>query len=176
MRKINGRFTLSILVIGCLFGVSANAQTANEVLFSLLNKGGCKPSSLTNRSWTISTGPVGTHGELVLGDVLVFEPLASPTGISKKTPLLVTRNGKAWKSVNGWYGECLSDGTLSQYIVSGDVEIDGCLHDIAIGRLDHDDGLSNKIEVVFMDSSADKDWGCASYTILHPGHAHGTED
>jgi len=155
--------------------MTANANDATTELFSLLDKGGCKPGSLTGKAWTISTSPVGTHGELVLGDTLEFELLGISTGITKKSDIQITRNGLVWKRESGWNGQCIRDGTISQYVVSGDVDIDGCLHELAIGRLDHDDGLSNKIEVVFQDSGSTQAGGCERTTLLHPGHAHGTE-
>ena len=153
--------------------MAANTNDATAVLFGLLDKGGCDSSSLVDRPWTISTSTVGTHGELILGDMLEFESLGTSSGISKKGAVQIRRNGIVWESANGWSGQCIRDGRLSQYVVSGDVDIDGCLHDLAIGRLDHDDNLSNKIELVFQDSG---DAGaCEASTVIHPGHAHGVD-
>jgi hypothetical protein len=149
---------------------------ATQVLFGLLDKGGCEPGSLAGRNWRISTSPVGAHGELVLGDTLVFEPIAPSVGVARKTPVRILRNGIEWKSENGWFGQCVRDGTLNQYIVAGDTRIDGCLHELAIGRLDHDNGLTNRVEIVFQDAANEKGSGCEQYELLHPGHAHGDED
>ena len=165
----------------CVFGLAlvtaqcpaANNNDATSALFSLLNKGGCEPSALVDRTWTISTSPVGTHGELILGDTLEFSLAGNSSGISNKSSVQVLRNGVVWNSLNGWTGQCVRDGNLSLYVVSGDVDVDGCAHDLAIGRLDHDDNLSNKIEVVFQDSAAETAEECQQFIILHPGHAHG---
>ena len=165
-----------ILALACSLAVTANAHDATEELFSFLDKGGCKPDSLTDRNWLISTSPVGTHGELVLGDILRFELLEDPAGIAKKSKIQVLRNGVPWESKTGWYGQCMSDGTISQYIISGDFDVDGCLHELAVGRLDHDDSLTNRIELVFQDSHSEEALECESYDLRHPGHAHGTED
>lgn len=162
-----------IFALGSSAGMTANTNDSTSVLFGLLNKGGCESSSLVGRAWTISTSPVGTHGELILGDTLEFELLGASTGISKKGAIQITRNGVVWESVSGWSGQCIRDGRLSQYVVSGDVDIDGCLHDLAVGRLDHDDNLSNKIELVFQD--AGEAGGCEELVIFHPGHAHGVD-
>jgi len=153
--------------------MTSNANDATTVLFNLLNKGGCDSSSLVDRTWTISTTPVGTHGELILGDTLEFELLGNSSGISKKGAIQIRRNGIVWESASGWSGQCIRDGRLSQYVVSGDFDIDGCLHELAIGRLDHDDNLSNKIELVLQDS--DEAAACEEFVILHPGHAHGVD-
>ena len=171
MRLFTKISTLLVLAFGCSTTVAANDATA--VLFSLLDKGGCDSSSLVGRTWTISTSPVGTHGELILGDTLKFELLGALTGISKKGAIQITRNGIVWESASGWSGQCIRDGRLSQYVVSGDVDIDGCLHELAIGRLDHDDNLSNKIELVFQDS--DEAAACEEFVFRHPGHAHGVD-
>ena len=165
-----------ILALGCSPGVAANASDATAVLFGLLDKGGCKADSLTGKTWTISTSPVDTHGELVMGDTLDFELIGISTGIANRGSIQVTRSGVIWKSEGGWIGQCVRDGTLSQYVISGDVKIDGCLHELAIGRLDHDDSLSNKIEVIFQDSSSAEAGGCEELILLHPGHAHGTNE
>ena len=165
----------------CVFGLAlvtaqcpaANNNDATTELFSLLSKGGCEPSALVGKTWTISTSPVGTHGELLLGDVLEFSLVGKSTGISKKSAIEVMRNGVIWNSINGWTGQCVRDGNLSLYVVSGDVDVAGCAHDLAIGRLDHDDNLSNKIEVVFQDSDGEASEECLVFNPLHPGHAHG---
>ena len=103
-------------------------------------------SSLTGNTWTISTNAVNTHGELVFGDTLEFDLIGFATGVTRKGAVQVTRNGFIWLSERGWSGQCTTDGTISQYVISGEVSIDGCLHELAIARLDHDDNLSNKIE------------------------------
>jgi hypothetical protein len=176
MRQITRNIITPILALCCSLAITANANDATEGLFSLLDKGGCAPVSLTGKTWRISTSPVGTHGELILGDTLAFELISVSHGVTKKSAIQIMRNGLIWKSESGWTGQCVRDGTISQYIVMGDIEIDGCLHELAIGRLDHDDGLSNKIEMVFQDSTTEKGLGCESFNLLHPGHAHGTED
>jgi hypothetical protein len=173
MRQIIKTVMILILAFGFSTAIAANTNDATAVLFGLLDKGGCNSNSLVGRSWTISTSPVGTHGELILGDTLEFELLGASTGISKKGAIQIRRNGIVWQSATGWVGQCIRDGRLSQYVVSGDVDIDGCLHDLAIGRLDHDDNLSNKIELVFQDSGEAA--ACEEFVILHPGHAHGVD-
>lgn len=176
MRRIAKVPVFLLMTFGCSMVMTANAHDVTEELFSLLDKGGCSPYSMIGRNWTISTTPVGTHGELVLGDTLTFKLLEEPMGIAKKSKVQVFRNGMPWESKSGWYGQCIRDGTISQYIVSGDFDVDGCLHELAVGRLDHDDTLSNKIEIVFQDSHLETKLECETYTPRHPGHAHGTED
>lgn len=176
MRHITKALVVMVLATGFLLVMTANAHDASEALFMLLDKGGCKPDSLVGRSWTISTSPVGTHGELVLGDTLRFELLEEPAGIANTAEVMVFRNGVPWKNINGWYGRCARDGTISQFVIAGDFDVEGCRHELAVGRLDHDDSLSNKIELVFQDSDLETALECATYTPRHPGHAHGTED
>ena len=173
MRQIIRILTILTMAIGCSTGMAANSNDATTILFNLLDKGGCDSSSLIGRIWTISSPPVGTHGELILGDTLEFELLGTSKGISKKGAIQIRRNGGIWESASGWNGQCTRDGRLSQYVVSGHVDIDGCLHELAIGRLDHDDNLSNKIELVFQDS--DEAAACEKFISRHPGHAHGVD-
>ena len=76
-------------VILLLFFAPASADRNDgvvEELLSLLSKGECAPSSLTRGVWTINTPPMGTHGELVLGDYLVFELLDD--GVGERQELL----------------------------------------------------------------------------------------
>jgi len=63
--------------------------------------------------------------------------------------------------------------------VTGDVLIEGCLHELAIGRLDHDNNLGNRVEIVFEDKFDKKEETCTHFgdpSPLHPGHAHGEND
>jgi len=173
MRKNVRKIMVSVLVFGCTAVLSATANNATEELFNLLDKGGCDPASLVAKNWTITTYPGDAHGELILGDVLRFELSGIPTGVNKMSALQITRNGEVWQSENGWSGQCISDGTITQYVVSGDIDIAGCLHDMAIGRLDHDDNLSDKVEVIFEDSTAAKEGSCEGHGLRHPDHAHG---
>lgn len=176
MRYIAKISVVLMMVFGCSMAVTASAHDAVEELFNLLDKGGCKPDSMTGRNWRITTEPIGTHGELIFGDFLRFELLEDPMGIAKKSKIQVLRNGLPWVSKSGWYGQCIRNGTISQYTISGDFDVDGCLHELAVGRLDHDEGLANKIEIVFQESHEEKNLECGSHDLRHPGHAHGTED
>ena len=125
MRQIVKTIIVLNLAFGCSTGITADVNDATTVLFNLLDKGGCESSSLIGKTWTISTSPVGAHGELMLGDTLEFELLSTSTGITKKGRIQITRNGFVWKSESGWSGQCTRNGNISQYVVSGDVDIDG---------------------------------------------------
>ena len=176
MRHIPQITCVLMLAFGNAMCAVVNAADATSELFNLVDNGGCESDSLTGNAWVISTSPLGTHGELILGDRLAFELIGSETGIARKSAIEVTRNGLIWESVNGWSGQCVRDGNLSLYVLSGDIDIDGCLHELAIGRLDHDDSLAKKIEVVFQGSKSENAEECQHFIILHPGHAHGTQD
>ena len=167
-------FALFILISG--FGTTAIAADATTELFNLLDKGDCVPASLTSDTWAITTGPVGTHGELNWGDELVFEQLDATISVARKSKFNIWKNGAPWISHNGWTGSCVRDGKLSLYVVSGKIELEGCLHELAIGRLDHDDGLGNRVEIIFQDDDSGKGEVCthgSGESYLHPGHAHG---
>lgn len=167
--------TLTLVLCSAFLPISAaNASDATTELFNLLNNGGCQHSALTGKTWTISTFPTGTHGELMAGDNLRFELAKAAKGVKKQSAVKVLRNGVAWTSTSGWSGECVRDGNLSVWVVSGEVEIAGCRHEIAIGRLDHDDHLADKVEIVFQDSLEEFNLDCAHFDQQHPGHAHGT--
>jgi hypothetical protein len=175
MKNIAHGIYFFLFILFSSFSAATIADDATTELFRLLDRGGCIPSSLTGSAWTISTSPVGTHGELNWGDELVFEQLNAATSLSRKSKFNVWKNGVLWESANGWSGSCVRDGILSLYVVTGEINLDGCLHELAIGRLDHDDSLAHKIEVVFQDSAAEKAGECEGFTILHPGHAHGVK-
>lgn len=164
------------LALSCAFlpATTALAQDATTELFHLLDNGGCEPGALTGRTWTISTYPTGTHGELLAGDQLRFELGKAGKGVKKQSLVNVLRNGIPWQSTHGWAGECVRDSTHGIWVVSGEVEIAGCQHEIAIGRLDHDDSLSAKVEIVFQDSLEELNFDCVHFDQQHPGHAHGT--
>jgi hypothetical protein len=167
---------LVLLTLIPAFGMSAVADDATTELFNLLNKGDCVPSSLTSGAWTITTGPVGTHGELNWGDELVFEQIDATISVARKSKFNIWKNGALWTSANGWTGSCVRDGKLSLYVVKGEIELEGCLHELAIGRLDHDDSLANRVEVIFQDKDDRKEEVCThggGESLLHPGHAHG---
>lgn len=159
------------------FGFTSTAfADATTELFSLLDKGDCMPSSLTTGSWTITTGPVGTHGELNWGDELVFEQAGAAVSLARKTKVNIWKNGALWLSRNGWSGSCVRDGNLSLYVVTGEILLEGCPHELAIGRLDHDDSLSNRVEVIFQDADSGEEGICShgqGQPMFHPGHAHG---
>ncbi len=174
MKLLNLRFNLLILITA--FSVNASAEDATTELFHLLSEGECKPAVLANDVWTIDTSPVGTHDELLSGDQLMFEQLNPTSSLSHKSEFNVWKNGQLWVSTNGWSGSCVRDGNQSLYVVTGEIEVDGCIHELAIGRLDHDDVLSGRIEIVFQDSRSKNQEQCQDYNILHPGHAHGTND
>ena len=72
MKYITSRTYLFSLILISSFSATASADDATTDLFNLLDKGECIPSSLTSDAWTITTSPVDTHGELNLGDELVF--------------------------------------------------------------------------------------------------------
>ncbi|MBT8059017.1 MAG: hypothetical protein KJO33_05440 [Gammaproteobacteria bacterium] len=163
-------------VILLLYFAPASADRNDGVvdeLLSLLSKGECGPSSLTRGVWTINTPPLGTHGELVLGDYLVFEQIDDGGTAARRAEFRLWRNGEVWESVNGWTGSCVRDGRLSVYVVRGEILLDGCLHELAIGRLDHDDSLDNRIEIVFRDTDESIADQCGHSGPRHPGHAHG---
>jgi len=173
MKKVSRKISILTMALGCAIGVTARSNNAVDELFNLLDKGGCDSSSLTGSVWTISTDPVNAHGELVLGDTLEFDLIGIASGVTRKGAIQVTRNGLIWPSEDGWNGECTTNGTITQFIVSGDVDVEGCLHDIAFGRLDHGDSLSDKIEIAFQDSGSAESGGCEESSYLHPDHAHG---
>jgi hypothetical protein len=152
--------------------IPGSKSDATTTLFKLLSEGECGPEALTRGVWTISTYPVATHGELTLGDQLVFIEKDSGKGISRKADFDIWKNGKPWISQEGWGGSCVRDGNQAVYVVTGTIDLDGCPHELAIGRLDHTDALSGRIEIVFQDQEAD-DAFCTHYGPRHPGHAHG---
>ncbi len=174
MKLSNIGTKLLILIAG--FSSTALADDATTELFNLLSEGECRPAVLTGDVWTIDTSPVGTHDQLLWGDQLIFEQLEPTSSLSHKSEFNVWRNGQLWVSVDGWSGSCVRDGNQSLYVVTGEIEVDGCIHELAIGRLDHDDALSGQIEIVFQDSTSKKQEECQDFIILHPGHAHGTND
>lgn len=167
-----------LLSLACLMFTPALAEDATTALLDRLDRPDCTPSSLTGARWTISTGPVGTHGELNWGDDLQFVQLAGATGYDNRAPFEVWKNGISWKSRGGWSGSCVRDGNVSLYVVTGHVMLNGCLHELAVGRLDHDDALSGRIEVIF--AHAENRLECAdghsNDALRHPGHAHGDHD
>ncbi len=163
-------------VILLLLSAAAFAEQNDDVvqeLFNRLSEGECGPSALSRGVWTINTSPLGTHGELMLGDYLVFEQLDPGSSMSRKADFRVWRNGEIWESADGWKGSCVRDGNLSVYVVTGEILLDGCVHEIAIGRLGHDDSLSSRIEIVFRDTDESVAEQCGHSGPLHPGHAHG---
>ena len=166
-----GMFLLAISVT-----TSLGAKDATTSLFEHLNKGDCLPSSITGSIWIITTGPQGTHGELNWGDRLVFQQSGLSRAINDQSSFLVWKNGASWKSTSGWKGSCVRDGNLSIYVVTGTVELEGCLHEMAFGRLDHDDGLGSRIEVIFehADDKAACDGGHGD-AVRHAGHVHGDD-
>jgi hypothetical protein len=169
---VSGIWAVILLLLSAPAYAGQNSGAVEELL-SLLSKGECGPSSLTRGVWTINTSPLGTHGELLLGDYLVFEQLDEGGPITRKSPFRVWRNGEVWESVNGWTGSCVRDGRLSVYVVQGEILLDGCLHELAIGRLDHDDSLDDRIEIVFRDTDESIAEQCGHSGPRHPGHAHG---
>ncbi len=176
MRNIAAKFALIALLLAVSF--STIARDATTVLLEQLDRGGCGPSSLTSGIWTISTGPVGTHGELNWGDRLEFEVTGRPSNYDNSAQFNVWKNGIPWRSADGWSGACVRDGHHTVYVVTGTVELDGCLHELAIGRLDHNDALSGRIEVIF--EHAEDRVACTDVhnrdAFRHPGHAHGDHD
>lgn len=174
MKIFMSRIILFLFISMCSFSATAASNDATTQLFSLLDKGDCIPSSLTGIIWTITTQPIGTHGELNWGDQLVFEQRNRTTSLSRKGKFNIWRNGTLWDNTSGWSGSCVRDGTLSLYVVTGEIDIDGCPHELAISRLDHDDNLAKKIEVIFQESGSEQMEECEEFNILHPGHAHGT--
>lgn len=175
MKKFAAKAGLVTLTI--IFAPAIGAGDATTALFDRLHKGECLPSSLTGAVWTITTGPVGTHGELNWGDELVFEQRSRARGYDLRTHFNVWKNGLQWRAAEGWTGACVRNGNISLYVVTGKVQLDGCLHELAFGRLDHDDRLGNRIEVIFehAEDRASCDQGHAD-AVRHPGHAHGDHD
>ena len=176
MKNITTKIYLVLFLVISSTSTICLADEATAELFKLMDKGGCEPSSLTIGSWTISSPPVGTHGELTWGDELVFEQLDAASNFSNKSSFSIRRNGAPWISDSGWEGSCARDGNLSVYVVSGFVELDGCMHELAIGRLDHDDNLGNRVEIIFQDKFEKHGEICThggDPDPLHPGHAHG---
>lgn len=154
----------------------STADDATTQLFQLMNKGGCVPSSLTGKTWTISSPPVGTHGALNWGDEVVFEQLGDGDNFASKSSFNVWVNGALWANSSGWEGSCMRDSDQSAYVIYGEIELDGCMHELAIGRLDHDDGLGLRVEIVFQDKKNRKAEICVhgeGPEPRHPGHAHG---
>jgi len=177
MNYLLRKFVLSGMLT-CGISTGAMADATSE-LFSRLDKGDCQPSSLTSGTWTITTGPVGTHGELNWDDELIFVQTNEAISLSRKSKFNIWKNGVAWISSSGWNGSCVRDGNLSLYVVTGIVMIEGCPHELAIGRLDHDDSLGNRIEVIFQDADSGEEGYCThggGEALLHPGHAHGDND
>lgn len=162
------------------FGISSPlaARDATSALFELLDKGDCLPSSLTGKIWNISPGSVATHGVLNWGDQLEFEQSGRASDYDNRSAFRVWRNGVEWRSADGWGGACERNANLSVYVVSGKVTLDGCLHEIAFGRLDHDDALGSRLEVVFehAEDRGECSDGHGTDAVRHPGHAHGDED
>ena len=179
MKTIQTRFLIFLLCFFASVSQTAIARDATTNLFELMDKGGCVPSSLTNGSWTISSPPVGTHGELNWGDQLVFEQLDSGDNFSSKSAFAIWKNGALWLSDSGWQGSCVRSGDQSLYVVQGEIEVDGCMHELAIGRLDHNDELGNRVEIVFQNKFNRKVGACehgGEIDPRHPGHAHGDND
>lgn len=173
--KIGTHAGLLALVAGLT--TPLHAGDATTALFERLNKGDCLPSSLTASVWTITTGAAGTHGELNWGDELVFEQTGRTRGLDAQGEFIVWKNGIPWRSADGWRGSCVRDGNQSLYVVTGTVVLDGCLHELAFGRLDHDDTLGKRIEVIF--EYAETRTSCSRGhrdALRHPGHAHGNND
>lgn len=179
-------FTFKTVLAAIAWSISLPlaAGDATTALLERLDKGDCAPSSLTGKLWTITTGPVGTHGELNWGDQLVFEQQESSTRLSSgfsfsyndQSALRVWKNGIEWTSSGGWSGACVRTENVTVYVVTGKVYLDGCLHELAFGRLDHDDTLGNRIEVIF--EHAEDGTSCTEGhgAVRHPGHAHGDHD
>lgn len=166
----------ALLPLLCLMSLPLSARDATTALFERLDKGACTPASLTG-AWTITTGPVGTHGELNWGDQLVFEQVSDTRNFDLQSDFTVWKNGLPWRSADGWKGACVRNGDLSLYVVTGKIALDGCLHELAFGRLDHDDALGNRIEVIF--EHAEDKTACVDGhgdAVRHPGHAHGDYD
>lgn len=166
-----------LLALAYVMSMPLVAGDATTALFERLYKGDCVPSSLTGVVWTITTAPVGTHGELNWGDQLFFEQVKSSDSFDQLGAFNVWKNEVEWTSASGWLGACVRNENLAIYVVTGTVELDGCLHELAFGRLDHDDGLSDRIEVVF--EHVDGEAVCSGddgVEMSHPGHAHGDHD
>ena len=170
--RVSGICTLILLLLSAP-ALAEQSDGVVEELFGLLSKGECGPSSVTRSVWTINTPPQGTHGELMLGDILVFEQLDEGSSIHRRSEFRVWKNGQVWESANGWTGSCVRDGRLSVYVIRGEILLDGCLHELAIGRLDHDDSLDDRIEIVFRDTDESVAEQCGHFGPRHPGHAHG---
>lgn len=178
MRMIAAKTGLFLLTFG--IATSLTAGDATTTLLNRLHKGDCLPSSLAGAVWTITTSPVGTHGALDWGDQLVFEQATRTLTrtFDQKNTFTVSKNGVPWRSVDGWTGACVRNENLGIYVITGTVELNGCLHDLAFGRLDHDDSLGNRIEVIFehAEDPAFCGRGHEGDAVRHPGHAHGDHD
>ena len=165
-----------------LFSLSvaaAHGGDATTALLEHLDKGGCTPSSLTGTTWTIGSEGSGTHGALRWGDRLEFEQSGRTADFDLKSSFSVWRNGLPWKAVGGWNGACVRNDSLSVYVISGKIEIEGCLHEIAFGRLDHSDSHGLRVEAVF--EHAEEAGSCMLThehpdAVRHPGHTHGDDD
>ena len=168
----SGISALILLLLSTAAGADRHDGVVQE-LFNRLNEGECGPSALTRGVWTINTSPLGTHGELMLGDYLVFEQLDPGTSMSRRSEFRIWKNGELWESLDGWIGSCVRDGNLSVYVITGEVLLNGCAHELAIGRLGHDDSLMNRIEIVFRDTDETVAEQCGHFGPRHPGHAHG---
>lgn len=166
-------FSAAILLLLSAGAFADKTDDAVVELFNRLSEGDCGPAALTRGVWTINTSPLGTHGELILGDNLIFEQLDPGSSISRKSEFRVWKNGEVWEAANGWTGSCVRDGNLSVYVVRGEILLGGCLHELAMGRLDHDDTMQDRIEIVFRDSDETQAELCGHYGPQHPGHAHG---
>lgn len=176
MRMFAAKTAIFVVVFGTV--TSLSAEDATTVLLDRLDRGACDPSSLSEGSWTIGSGPIGTHGELNWGDRVEFEPRGSISGHNNQSSFNVWKNGIPWRSADGWNGSCVRDGTNSIYVVTGNIHLDGCLHELAFGRLDHTDSLSHRIEVIF--AHAQEHGTCldghGGDSYRHPGHSHGDKD
>jgi hypothetical protein len=164
-------FTITLALSPTLFAADATTR-----LFEHLSKGDCAPSSLSGVVWTITAGPVGTHGELNWGDELEFEQVKLESDFDRKSAFRVWKNGSLWPSAEGWSGSCVRDGSVSLYVITGKVRLDGCMHELAFGRLDHDDRLGRRVEVIF--EHAEESHFCTAGhgdAVLHPGHSHGDD-
>jgi len=176
MRTNAAKIGLILLALG--ISTPLSARDATTALFEHLDKGDCLPSSLTGQLWTISPGAVSTHGELNWGDQLEFAQLGRASDYDNRSNFRVWKNGVEWRSAQGWSGACERNGNLSIYVIGGKVTLDGCLHEIAFGRLDHDDALGSRLEVIFEHAEDRRECSDAhdGDAVRHPGHAHGDHD
>lgn len=175
MKAILTLFGLLTFTVGSL--QSLVAHDATTVLLQQLDKGGCVPSSLTGRAWTIRNTPTGNHGELNYGDVIELEEISKASNFNLQGEFTAWKNGEMWPSANGWNGSCIRDGDISIYVIIGTFQVDGCTHELALGRLDHDDDLTDRIEVIF--EHADTEVACGEHSFEnfeHTGHTHGGDD